>query len=241
MSILDLRHKRFVLNCSGMRQLTQRFLQLQPVYQLSIVGAVVAIALHLLAWFIFSNLDFNIQYKAIESKPVAVILPALTPVHTPLSPTHPAKQIASPVAIEPEKVQVQSDTKPTSKPAIGKGLPLKPNRTVSPINTSKAQTLKALDGPLQTSSKTVVPPPPATAHHTEVITFTAPFEISGATVSEQSSTTVAKTSQASAPRVVAGWQQRQILYAIAARNKAARKRPLDISEVAPVSNNSPIK
>jgi hypothetical protein len=204
-SILDLRLKRFMLNCSGMRQLIRKFLQLQPIYQLSIVGAVVAVALHLLAWFIFSNLDFNVQKKAIVSMPVSVILPALTPVQTPLSPTqstHSVKQLASPVVIEPEKTKIQSTSKPVSNPAIIRALPVKPNPAVSSINSSKPRSIITLDGPLQASSKTVVPPPPATAQHTEVITFTAPFEISGATVPEQAATTVTKTNQPSTTNFV---------------------------------------
>ena len=244
MSILNLLLKRFMLNCSGMHQLIQKFLRLQPIYQLSMVGAVVAVALHLLAWFIFSNLDFNVQNKAIENKPVAVKLPTPAPVPTPLAPTQSTQQatkIPTPVATEPEKTMVQSASKPVASPAASAvSIPKSSFRTVSPTKTSKIQHGIRLEGPVQTSTKSVVPPPPATNQHSEIITFTAPLEISGITALEPTAN-AAKSNQPAPPRVVAGWQQRQILYAIAARNKAARKKQLDISETVQPTNTTPSK
>lgn len=243
MIFCDLRLKSLVLNYSNMRQLIFRFGQLQPIHQLSMVGAMVAILLHLLAWLIFSNFDFTEPQQRPVSKSVPLILPTPVPVSLPTpeasgSASPPVGHISTPAAPPAvKKATVQSTSKHVvAVPSVAKALPQNTNRAISSANSNKAQSVKPME-PLQASAKPNVPLPSPTSQQTELITFTAPLEISGVTVPEQVAS-ASKPSQPPKPRVVAGWQQRQILYAIAARNKAARKQPIDINEVTPAVNNS---
>ena len=238
----DLRLKSIVLNYLNMRRLIYIFHQLQPIHKLSMVGVVVAVALHAVAWLLFSSLNLAEPQQRPLSKSVPVILPTPVPVSLP---TPEASVLASPVwqasipivPLVEKKAADQNDSKPVvTPPSVAKALPQNTNRAISSANPNKTQPVKPVV-PLQAYAKPNVPLPSPASQQTELITFTAPLEISGVTVPEQAAV-ASKPNQHTKPRVGAGWQQRQILYAIAARNKAARKQPIDINEVTSAPNNS---
>lgn len=66
--------------------------------------------------------------------------------------------------------------------------------------------------------------------------FSAPLEITGTAFAATPHAAEAPSPASRAPRVVAGWQQRQILYAIASRNRAAAKKPFPTQEVVGMSS-----